>query len=140
LAGKGTTRFFHIIFAYKPLTLLYLQNIESVYHIPLGFISRVKECKKNPNEVEITSKSGEGWTIVSSNKYFLKEAIGIINKYAFPSSIHQLFAFVHQAVVGAKANLFRFDLEEGKTLNPKRNHIFSTTLVLIDFLLAFGYN
>lgn len=62
--------------------------------------------------MEIFCKHGRHFSIIFPSKSTKEEASGIISTYAFPMSVHQLFAFVYNAFDDGYTNL-HFKLDEG---------------------------
>jgi hypothetical protein len=94
-----------------PLTLL---KECLLYSVPLGTIARVKESKKK-GELLVLCKHGRRLIITVPSKVVKQEALDAIQRYAFPSSVHQLFAFLNHGFDDGIQEV-NFHLEDGKNM------------------------
>ena len=70
------------------------------------------KVRKKKDLIELYCKHSRHFTIGFPNKHAKEDGGSIINKYAFPTSTHQLFAFIHNAFEDGFPPV-SFTLEEG---------------------------
>ena len=87
----------------------------------MGTILRIKDKKKTKTVLEIYCKDGRCLLVFFTSIKDRPIAIDTISKYAFPSTCHQLFAFVHKICIessedplnNVKTSPFYFDPDRG---------------------------
>lgn len=111
-----------------------------LHSVPMGTILRIKEKKKTKSVLEVYCKDGRCLLLFFNSLKDRPIVVDAITKYAFPSSCHQLFAFVHKMFIG-NDNVSSNKLETPIYFDTERGtFIITIAHLLIKFIIDILYN